>query len=76
MANPVTKPAPKWFRITKTVWSLTENFVIALLLLYYAQDAKVLLIFKLASSFLKQILDSVLVSESEDYAPIDTTNQN
>ncbi len=64
------KPAPKWYRVTKKIWSNTENFVIALLLMTgHSAESLGFLIFKLSSSFIKDNLDTLLVSDSEDYAP-------
>lgn len=74
MAEFLNKPAPKWYRITKKVWSNVENLFIAIWLTTgHLQDSPTLLIFKLISSFIKDNLDTILVSESEDYAPKEET---
>jgi len=68
--NMLNKPAPKWYRITKKVWSNTENLVIGILLITGHTDSSIsLLIFKLVSSFIKDNLDTILVSDTEEYAP-------
>lgn len=65
-------PSPKWYRITKKIWSNAENLFIGIWLITgHVQDSPVLLIFKLCSSFVKENLDTVLSSESETYAPKD-----
>lgn len=67
------KPAPKWFRITKKIWSNTENLVIGILLVTGHTDSSLpLLVFKLCSSFLKDTLESVM-SNGEEYAPVGAT---
>jgi len=71
--NPLNKPAPKWYRITKKVWSNAENLFIGVWLATgHLQDSPTLLVFKLISSFVKDNLDSILVSETEEYAPKST----
>lgn len=66
--NALNQPAPKWYRITKKVWSNTENLVIAILLICgYTDSSLALLIFKVSSSFVKDTLDTIMVSDSETY---------
>lgn len=67
------RPAPRWFRITKKIWSNTENLVIGVLLVTgHTDNSLSLLIFKLASSFVKDTLESVM-SNGEEYAPAGAT---
>jgi len=67
--NMLNSPAPKWYRITKKVWSNTENLVIGILLITGHTDSSIaLLVFKLISSFIKDNLDTILVSDTEEYA--------
>ena len=63
----INKPSPKWYRILNRIWGPTENFVIALLLLIgMGENAMTMLVFKLSSSFFRQLLDLILVeSQSE-----------
>lgn len=66
------KPAPRWYRITKKIWSNTENLVLAILLIYgHGEGSFQLIIFKISSSFLKENLDTLL-SNGEEYAPAGT----
>ena len=68
-ASPLNKPAPKWYRITKKIWSNAENLFIGIWLATgHVQDSPTLLVFKLVSSFVKDNLDTILVSDSEEYA--------
>jgi hypothetical protein len=67
--NPLNQPAPKWYRITKKVWSNAENLFIGVWLATgHMQDAPAMLVFKVCSSFVKDTLDSILVSDTETYA--------
>ena len=71
----INKPAPRWFRVTKKIWSTTENTVIAILLLSgHADQSFPMLLFKIGSSYLKDVLDSVMTN-GEEYAPSGTTQQ-
>ncbi len=64
----IAKPAPKWFRITKKIWALTENTVLAVLLATgHTDSGGAMIIYKIASSYVQNILDSILASETEDY---------
>lgn len=66
--NPLNKPAPKWFRITKKVWALTENTVILILLATGHTDSSLtMVIYKIASSYIKEVLDAVMVSDTQEY---------
>ena len=72
MANFLSKPAPRWYRITKKVWSNAENLFIGVWLATgHVQDSTILLVFKLISSFIKDNLDTILVSDSEEYVQKD-----
>lgn len=68
----LNKPAPRWYRIVKKIWSNAENLFIGIWLATgHTQDAPTLLVFKLCSSFIKDNLDTILVSESEEYVAKD-----
>ena len=75
------KPAPRWFRLTKKILSLTLNTVItALLILGYTNDSLILLFIKLGESYLMNLFDTLL-SNGEVYAapysaPNDTEIKN
>lgn len=69
----INKPSPKWFRIAKPIWSATENTILLALLLFYREDSLPLLVYKIISSYVKQLLEILLDSQSEYFAPkIDT----
>lgn len=69
----INRPAPRWYRVVKKIWSNGENLFIGIWLVTgHTQDSMVLLIFKLCSSFVKDTLDSVLVDGTE-YAVKGTT---
>lgn len=66
------KQAPRWFRILKKVLANTENTVLAILLVMgYTAEAPGFLIYKIASSFLMNNLDTILATNGAD---IETTN--
>ena len=66
--NSLTQPSPKWYRITKRVWALTENTVILLLLATgHTEDSLAMIIYKISSSYLKEVLDAIMVSQTEEY---------
>lgn len=66
-------PAPRWFRITKKIWSNAENLFIGIWLATgHVQDSPTLLIFKIASSFLKDSIDTFITNGTE-YAPAGTS---
>ena len=65
----IHKPAPRWYRIAKPIVSQVENLVIATWMIYQPADRPGLLVFKIASSFLKETLDIVLASSTEEYKP-------
>lgn len=68
----IHRPAPKTFRIIKKLLSNTINFVIAAMILFgYASDSLILLIIKLAQSFIMDQLDT-LMGNGEVYAKPDT----
>lgn len=70
--NSLSQPSPKWYRITKKVWALTENTVILLLLATGHTDSSLtMIIYKISSSYLKEVLDAVMVSDKEEYAKKD-----
>lgn len=57
----VAQPSPKWYRIFNTVYPIVENAVIAGAMIYDIEaNAKGLLVFKLASSTIRQVVDAVI----------------
>lgn len=69
MAKPfsnINKPAPKWYRIFNRIYGPTETTVLtALLIVGYTENAKEMLYFKLASSYVRVILEAILVEAKE-----------
>jgi len=62
----INKPAPRWFRIFNRIYGPTETFVMALLLMLgYGEQSQTLLIVKLSSSFLRTVLEAVLVENEQ-----------
>lgn len=62
----IKKPAPRWFQKLKKIISLTTNTVIVgLLLAGYENESLLLLMIKLGSSYLMQLLDTLLADETE-----------
>jgi hypothetical protein len=60
------KPAPRWYRKFKKVFSNTENFVIGILLVMgYGAESTLLLIIKLSTSFLLNNLDTIIANGEE-----------
>ena len=60
------KRAPRWFRILKKVLANTENTVLAILLIMgYSAESQAFLIYKIASSFLMNNLDTLLATDEE-----------
>ena len=58
----ITAPPPKWYRIFNKVYGNTETFVMALLLIMgYTDQSTLLLIIKLSSSFLRSLVDSIMI---------------
>lgn len=67
----IDKPAPKWFRITDGIIGDTEDLVLAVILvLGYSASAPGLVIYKIASSFIRRQLRRFL-SNSEVYTKSD-----
>ena len=57
----VGQPSPKWYRVFNNVYPIVENAVIAGAMIYDVEaNAKGLLIFKLASSTIRQVIDAVI----------------
>lgn len=68
----VSKPAPRWFRITKKLINNITTFTIGILLLIgYGSDSLTLLIIKLSQSFIMDTLDT-FISNGEVYAQAET----
>ena len=60
------KRSPRWFRILKKVLANTENTVLAILLIMgYTAESQGFLIYKIASSFLMNNLDTILATDEE-----------
>lgn len=71
--NSFNVPSPRWYRITKKIWSNAENLFIGIWLATgHLNDSPTLLIFKLCSSFIKDNLDTILTNGTE-YAPAGAT---
>lgn len=69
----ISRPAPRWFRITDGIISDAENVVITVLLLKgYGDSSPVLVIYKMASEFVRNQLRRFLAN-GEEYAPAGTT---
>lgn len=67
--NSYKKPAPRWFRLTKKIVSLTLNTVILVLLaLGYSSESVLMLLIKIGESYLGNLFDTIL-SNGEVYAP-------
>ncbi len=65
----INKPAPRWYRITKKIWATAENIFMGIWLLTgHMQDSLTMLIFKLCSSQLKDLLESIMYN-GQEYAP-------
>lgn len=64
------EPPPKWFTITKKLFNIVINFIIAILMILGRRaDDQTLLIIKLCQSFLMEVIDSLMVNSNE-YIPI------
>lgn len=69
------KPAPRWFRKFKKIFSNTENFILGLLLIMgHSSDAPLLLIIKLSSSFILENLET-LIANGESYQKNENNGQ-
>lgn len=69
----MSKPAPRWLRITDGIIGDSEDVVLAILLIKgYTADAPALLMYKLISSFVRRQL-ARFISNGEEYAPSGTT---
>lgn len=61
----ITAPPPKWYRIFNKLYGNTETFVMALLLILgYSDHATLMLIIKLVSSFLRSLVDSIMIENT------------
>ncbi len=69
------KPAPRWLRIADGIIGDSEDFVLGIWLLTgHVADAPTMLIYKLASSFIRRQLKRI-VSNGEVYAKADTITE-
>lgn len=60
------RPAPRWYRKFKKIFSNCENFILAILMIKgHAADAPLLLIIKLSTSFILNNLDTLLANGEE-----------
>lgn len=55
-------PPPKWYRIFNKIYGNIETFAMALILILgYTDQSTLLLIIKLSSSFLRSLVDSIMI---------------
>jgi hypothetical protein len=65
--NKATTPPPKWYRVFNKVYGNVETLVMGLLLILgYADQSTLLLIIKLVSSFLRSLIDSIMIETTTD----------
>lgn len=58
----INKPPPKWYRVFNRIYGPTETTVMTLaLILGYSEMSREMLIFKLASSYVRTLLEAILV---------------
>ena len=66
MLDKVTAPPPKWYRIFNKVYGNSETFIMAVMLVMgYTDQSTTLLIIKLTSSFLRSLVDSIMIESAE-----------
>lgn len=65
----MTNTAPKWFRITKKIISLSTTTGISIAMLYIPEDSVALLAIKLIQSFLMEMLDSIMTIAYSNEVP-------
>ena len=62
----INKPAPRWYRVFNRIYGPTETTVLSLaLILGYSDMSKEMLIFKLASSYIRLMLEAILVESTQ-----------
>jgi len=62
----INKPAPRWYRVFNRIYGPTETTVLtALLIAGYSDSAKEMLYFKLASSYVRLLLEAILVESTQ-----------
>lgn len=62
----INKPAPRWYRVFNRIYGPTETTVLSLaLILGYSDMSKEMLIFKLASSYARVMLEAILVESTQ-----------
>lgn len=67
LLDKATAPPPKWYRIFNKVYGNTETFVMALLLIMgYTDQSTLLLIIKLSSSFVRSLVDSIMIESTTE----------
>lgn len=66
LVSNMKKPAPRWFRKFKRAFGHTENFVIGILLLNgFTSDAPIMLMIKMGTSFVLEILETFSANGEE-----------
>ncbi len=73
--NNASKPAPRWYRKFKKIWTNTENTILALLVFKYPAESPVFLIIKIVSSYIIENLDT-LIANGEQYVKNDIANSS
>lgn len=62
----INKPAPRWYRVFNRIYGPTETTVITLaLIMGYSEASREMLIFKLASSYVRTLLEAILVESTQ-----------
>lgn len=65
--NKATTPPPKWYRVFNKIYGNIETFAMALvLILGYTDQSTLLLVIKLCSSFLRSLIDSIMIETTTD----------
>lgn len=71
----IGKPAPKWFRKFKKIWTNTENASIVILLaMGYSSESLLILGIKTGTSWFLENLETIL-SNGEEYIKTDELNE-
>jgi hypothetical protein len=66
------KPAPRWFRKFKKIFTNTENAVLTLLVIKFPADSPIFLIIKIGSSWLLETMETVLANGEEYTTPVES----
>lgn len=63
----IKKPSPKWYKILNAIWSPVENAVLLILVIYgHGEGSKEMVLYKIGSSTLRQVLDGILVANENE----------